>query len=356
MSPTDMAELLGAFNEATARLQAAHESLSAEVVRLQRELRDANQQLERSRRLAALGEMAAGIAHEIRNPLGSIRLDARMLESDLQRNPELQDEAGLARRIGSAVRTVDAVVRDVLAFAGDSRVHPQPVDLCELLDRAVQESLAAVPIPVLVHRNDLQSGVTRIVADPSLLHRALVNIICNALQSMQEDRARRDRPSELTIDAGVRSDGGAARGSDEAGERPPSRWIWLRVSDTGPGIPPEVLDRVFNPFFTTRAQGTGLGLAIVHRIVDAHGGRITVKNLAPVTPEHRPDGAGRGMATGCAGAAVEIELPCRTEPVAEAPEEPGSSDPVIVQNSRHRRRAGTMAARATPARVTEDAR
>src|SRR5262249_30890105 len=94
LDPADLAGLLAAFNDVTAKLQASHEQLRAEVSRLTRELGEANAQLERSRRLAALGEMAAGIAHEVRNPLGSIRLYARMLEEDLAHSPSEQTIAG----------------------------------------------------------------------------------------------------------------------------------------------------------------------------------------------------------------------------------------------------------------------
>src|SRR5262245_49927759 len=113
LSPGDLAELLGAFNDVTTRLQSTHDTLRAQVARLEGELRQANEQIERSRRLAALGEMAAGIAHEVRNPLGSIRLHARMLEHDLTERPE---QRGLAEKIISEVRGLDAVVGDVLSF------------------------------------------------------------------------------------------------------------------------------------------------------------------------------------------------------------------------------------------------
>src|SRR5262249_42196179 len=119
VTPAELAELMATFNEVTGRLQGTHESLKREVVRLQGELRDANEQLQRSRRLAALGEMAAGIAHEVRNPLGSIRLYARMLEHDLVDRPQ---ERSVATKIAAAVHGLDGVVGDVLSFAREARV------------------------------------------------------------------------------------------------------------------------------------------------------------------------------------------------------------------------------------------
>ena len=119
----DIGELLMSFNEVTGRLQATHDALQNQVGALQHELAMANEQLRRSRALAALGEMAAGIAHEIRNPLASVLLDVQGLQDDLRESPE-QVEVG--DRIAAAVHRIDAIVRDVLAFARDHRVHAAP--------------------------------------------------------------------------------------------------------------------------------------------------------------------------------------------------------------------------------------
>lgn len=258
----DLGELLAAFNEATSRLHGAHEALRAEVARLQSELREANEQLERSRRLAALGEMAAGIAHEVRNPLGGIRLYARMLVQDLADRPA---ERAVAEKIGAAVRGLDAVVGDVLNFAREMRVRPAPASARALLEGAAEEVLAedrggaAVPVRV-----DLRADERTVIeCDEQLLHRALVNIVRNAVQAMRTGEASPREGHVLTLAAETAGDGES---------------FVLSVRDTGPGIPPEAMERIFNPFFTTRATGTGLGLAIVHRIVDAHGGSIRVRN------------------------------------------------------------------------------
>lgn len=262
----DLAELMAAFNGVTARLQETHESLQNEVVRLRRELHEANEQLERSRRLAALGEMAAGIAHEVRNPLGSIRLYARMLEEDLTDRP---DQRRVATKIAAAVRGLDAVVGDVLAFAREVRVRPSMHDAGDLLSHAMEACCpnGIAPAGVRVVRRDADRAGIAVHCDAGLTHQALVNVIRNALQAMAD---LPDREHVLTIDAEPR----AAAGPDGR-VRP---MVALIVSDTGPGIGPEALERMFNPFFTTRHTGTGLGLAIVHRIVDAHGGRIAVRS------------------------------------------------------------------------------
>jgi signal transduction histidine kinase len=256
---SDLAELMAAFNEVTSRLQETHEALQREVARLRDELREANEQLQRSRRLAALGEMAAGIAHEVRNPLGSIRLYARMLEQDLTDRPQ---EQSVASKIAAAVGGLDAVVGDVLAFSRELRVRPEPAEADELLTRALETcwSLEAAEAAIRIVRVGAANTVVR--CDPLLLHQALVNIVRNALEAMNDCGPPRGG-HELRLECRT-DDGGVA----------------FRIADTGPGVSPEVVDRMFNPFFTTRATGTGLGLAIVHRIIDAHGGRITVSDRA----------------------------------------------------------------------------
>lgn len=282
LAPADLAELIGAFNEVTAKLQASHDQLRAEVARLTRELGEANAQIERSRRLAALGEMAAGIAHEVRNPLGSIRLYARMLDEDLADRP---GERSVANKIDGAARVMDGIVNDVLTFAREFRLRPAPIDPRELFDR-VLESCCHDGVPnwrsVRVVREDRGTPAPEFEADASLLQQALVNVVRNAFEAMA------DVPGDHALTLGATAGLLAVPADDH------SPGITLTVRDSGPGIRPEVVERMFNPFFTTRNTGTGLGLAIVHRIVDAHAGRVSVTNN---------DGP---------GATVSLWLPLRT--------------------------------------------
>jgi len=286
LAPAELAELLGAFNTVTARLQTSHDALRSEVARLTRELGEANSQLERSRRLAALGEMAAGIAHEVRNPLGSIGLYARMLEQDLSDRPS---EAGVACKIAGAARALDAVVGDVLTFAREFRIRPTPIDPVELFDRVLEgcchDGVSGWRSVEVVRRDREPAAHTpQITADAGLLQQALTNVVRNAYEAMAESPGGLRR---LTL--GI----GSCVLPDATGE---SRAFGvLSVRDSGPGVHPDVIARMFNPFFTTRGTGTGLGLAIVHRIVDAHGGRVGVHNNS-----ERGEGP---------GATVEVLLP-----------------------------------------------
>jgi two-component system sensor histidine kinase HydH len=294
LEPSDLAELITSFNDVTSKLEATHAQLRSEVHRLNGELREANERLRRSERLAELGEMAAGIAHEIRNPLGSIGLYSEVLAGDLERLPGADSSedgpCATARKIGSAVRRLDSIVRDVLDFARDLRVRPEPVGPGELFDAAAgSPRLGGEPgggDGAPIRRLDLLSGHPGVVwCDRSLALQALLNVIENARQASGGN-------GPVTLDcrrASVRSSDGKVRPG-----------VALIVRDEGPGIDPSVLERMFNPFFTTRNTGTGLGLAIVHRIVDAHGGGVVVRNNRDLDGSDDP---------GARGATVELRFP-----------------------------------------------
>ncbi len=290
----DLAELLRAFNEVTSKLQATQETLRSEVGRLQGELAEANRRLRRSRELAALGEMAAGIAHEIRNPLGSISLYAEALEEDLA-EPETQ---GLARKIVSAASGLNRVVGDVLDFSRETRLGVCAVECGGLLSGAVDEARRELIDAGAEVELSFDEGLD-VPCDPDLVRRALVNVLRNAAEAVREvDGARCVR---VTGERGSRRDVDGRRAACAV----------LAVEDSGPGIPVDVLPRMFNPFFTTRAVGTGLGLAIVHRLVDAHGGAVEV---------------GRGELD---GARVALLLPLEAEralePTNEGLDEPNTT-------------------------------
>lgn len=281
-----LAEIMQAYSQVTERLQQSHEVLQAEVVRLRRELASADAQLQRSKRLSALGEMAAGIAHEVRNPLAAIQLYASMIEQDLGRiDGELAEPRRCAGEIASAVRGLDGIVGDVLSFAREIQPKLASLAVSDVFERVISAHLPAIDATeVTVNRIYIDTPDRLVSADPELLHQALLNLVRNAVDAMSQNQG----PRELTLDAHEDDDG-----------------LTLGVRDTGPGIDRDSVDRLFNPFFTTRATGTGLGLAIVHRIVDAHGGTISVTDNPDA--EH--------------GAAFELCLPvCKINPVDPADE------------------------------------
>lgn len=289
LTSADLAELMSAFNTVTGRLQDTHEQLRGEVARLTRELTEANEQLARSKRLAELGEMAAGIAHEVRNPLGSISLFARMLKDDLAERPVQQK---LAEKIIASAKGLNAVVGDVLTFSREFRVQKEEAAISDLLDRALaacQHDGVEGWDKIEIIRNDLK-GNASVALDPSLASQAITNIVRNAMEAMIESES----PTKvLSLEVARHTV------ADSQGKR--ERLLGIRIADSGPGLSEEVLRRMFNPFFTTRKAGTGLGLAIVHRIMDAHGGRVVAAN-------------GRS-----GGATIELQFPMSALVVAPLP-------------------------------------
>ncbi len=249
----ELGAIIRAYSDVTDRLKQAHDRLTAEVARLSGELKQKNAELRRKDRLAALGEMAAGLAHEVRNPLGGIALYSSKLERDLADRP---DSLLAASRITQGVRDLDRLVSEILDFAQEDRLERQSVPLGSVL-MMVEDGAA--------HWSE-RTGATLLIepaarsvevfCDAQRLRQVLLNLVMNGLQAAGQDgrvhvTARR-RSRETQID------------------------IW----DTGPGIPEEARDRIFNPFFTTKDTGTGLGLAIVHRIIEAHGGTVRVMSDA----------------------------------------------------------------------------
>lgn len=260
-APTDLARILETYNDVTERLKQSHELLTREVARLREELHEKNRELARRERLAALGEMAAGVAHEIRNPLAGIGLFASLLDGDLHDRPR---EQGVARQILAAVRGTEAIVEDILAFARGAKPNRQRCRLAGVIDAALTQCALRVAESKVGVEVDLRLTGLELVCDASQVERALVNLVQNAIDAA-------GRGGRVWIRAGEN-------------KRDP-RWAAIVVEDNGPGIPPENLQRVFDPFFTTKDHGTGLGLAIVHRIAEQNGGSISAT--------HRPEGGAR---------------------------------------------------------------
>lgn len=296
----DLAELMATMNVATARLEESHTQLQAQVLRLSRELSQANAELERNKRLAALGEMAAGIAHEVRNPLGSMLLYAGMLEQDLRSVAPMH--AGRAGKIVAAGRQMEGIISDVLSFAREVRLRPARVEVGTLLGEVVEACRAEVALKGVGNMPLVERGYVEdvtVVADGVLLRQALVNVVRNAFEAMERPHAE---GHVLLLEV-------AKRGADSGGAACElAGGVVLKVRDTGPGVTVQVSERMFNPFFTTRGMGTGLGLSIVHRIVDAHGGRVSVINNSAGVCARRE--------VGVRGACFVIELPavCAVSP------------------------------------------
>lgn len=230
------------------------------------EMRRLEHQAERSSRLAAMGEIATNVAHEIRNPLGSIELFASMLQRGLA---EDDTNGPLAAHICTGVRCIDHIVSNILQFARPQRLSCSAFDLNELLDETLLFTEHVLKQKqIKVERDYAEAGIA-LWADADLLRQMFLNLFLNAIQAT---------PEHGTI--GVRTSC-----SPESAEV----CLW----DTGCGFKADVLERIFDPFFTTRRKGTGLGLTIVHNIVRSHQGSIDAEN--------RPEG----------GSLFTIQLPKR---------------------------------------------
>jgi signal transduction histidine kinase len=218
------------------------------------------EQAQRRERLALIGTMAAGVAHEIRNPLASIKGAAQFVQKDLEGTPGRDEAKEYLQLLVGEVDRLNGVVESFLAYARPIDPRRQDVLLDVFLKDLLRLHAAALPPSVKVE-TAFETDLGPVKADPALLTQAVTNAVRNAAEAMGEG-------GTLTIrTSGVAS---ALR-----------NWAAIEVEDTGPGIPRQDLDRIFQPFFTTKAKGTGLGLAISLRILEAHGGDLVVENVKP---------------------------------------------------------------------------
>jgi len=262
---TKVAELQVAFRvftEATATLERQYRALQEHVAALRAELdekqralsasiarqRSLESQALRQSRLAAMGEMAATLAHEVRNPLGAMELFAQLLRE------EVADRAGALRlvdQVAAGIADLNHLVSNILDYTRLPEPRRVVVDLDELVDEAL---LAAGPVlgaGVRVERQ--RTAGTSWSVDRGLLMQALLNLLRNAGEAM-----RQQGPLRIALE-------------------PAERWVRIVIADSGPGVPPGREEAIFAPFFSTKERGTGLGLAVARAAVAAHGGTLVLR-------------------------------------------------------------------------------
>src|SRR5215212_1830474 len=218
-------------------------------------------------RLASLGEMAAGIAHELKNPLAGIEVMAGLLRRQV---PDSKDAQSLLADILSEAKLANAIVVEMLEFVRPVRLQVERTDIGDVLQQSVTMAESKATRGQVSVRTTVEVGLPMIESDHHQLAQVFTNLIANASEALDGKGHITIAASTTTIEADPAF----------AGVHPPTPAIVVDVVDDGPGISAEMIDRIFNPFFTTKVTGTGLGLAIVRKIVDAHDGRIDVSSTA----------------------------------------------------------------------------
>lgn len=209
------------------------------------------EQLARAKHLSSLGEMVAGVSHEIRNPLGIISSSAELLDKKMEAEDPLNPIANI---IIEESGRLNNIISDFLNFARPK--EPNFTD-CRL-DEIIEKNIAFLDTQIRENGYKIKASAGNVIpdikADPDMLYQAFLNILINAMQTMPEG------------------------GVIEINIEPADKALWVFFEDCGSGIPEEVMDKIWNPFFTTKEKGTGLGLGIVKNIIEAHGGTIKIEN------------------------------------------------------------------------------
>ncbi len=245
----ELQELAHGFNAMAGSLETARAASAREAeerVALERRLQE-------TEKLAAIGNLAAGLAHEIAAPLNVISGRAELL---LRRPSDTPGHERNLRIIVQQIGRITTIVRNLLDFARRREPRMQRIDLASVVDGAAEFLDAELErAGVALVREDARD--VWVSADPDLLHQVLVNLVLNAVQAVERAFGRR----RVCVRSGL----------EEAS-------AWLEVEDTGPGIPPDVLPKLFEPFYTTKPRGTGLGLGVARNIIEQHGGRLNAAN------------------------------------------------------------------------------
>jgi signal transduction histidine kinase len=229
--------------------------LIQDVDQAQHELEKSRENLLQAEKMALVGRLAAGMAHSIRNPFTSVKMRLFSLSRTLELNTTQEEDFSV---ISQEIRHIDTIVQNFLEFSRPPKLMMQPVSPSAVVDNALQllsHRLKSYGVEVRVTRPAL---LPEVMGDPEQLKEVLVNLIINACEEMKE--------------------GGTIMIEERLFGQQPHQFAVLSLSDSGPGIPDELKEKVFQPFFTTKDEGTGLGLSIASRIIDEHGGRLSIEN------------------------------------------------------------------------------
>ncbi len=249
---------LGLVADRERRARGEVERLNDELTGTLNRLQTAQQDLLVAERMATVGRLSLKVAHEVRNPISAIELNAEMLQDIVRERPgkDMEEAVGLVTAIRDQVTTLDALTEEYLAFARFPKPHFEEESVNDLVRELADFVRPVATRQGLTVRVEIDPAVPLFELDRSLLRQAVLNLVKNGLEALSSG-------GELTIVSRV---SGAA--------------VEIDVSDTGGGISHDVASRLFEPFFTTKPQGTGLGLSIATQIVEEHGGQLTWRNVA----------------------------------------------------------------------------
>jgi two-component system sensor histidine kinase HydH len=280
------AMLVNRFAVEIRRRATAYKSLAEKLTETNRRLAEVQEEAQRSERLAALGQMSAGLAHEIRNPLGVIKGSAEMLNKKLADSNPLASE--LAGYISSETNRLSSLVARFLDFARPESLELIPGNIQEVVERALSAVTAQRPNAKVKVVRAYAVQLPQVRMDERLCEQVFQNLALNAYEAMEPD-------------------GGTLRVEIATAQRDGISGVEVVLRDSGPGIPPEICEQIFNPFFTTKKTGVGLGLSIVSKIVDEHRGSLRVESqvrhgasfhvFLPVAHESVPDGTSTSPST-----------------------------------------------------------
>jgi len=247
------AGVVNRFAVASRRQTERYQKLAEELAETNRRLEQAQEEARRSERLVALGQLSAGLAHEIRNPLGVMKGSAEMLNEKLRAADPLSSE--LAGYISGEVDRLNALVNRFLDFARPLRATATPQEVAPLVERALKSVAQHWRGGEVSIQRKYEENLPPVPLDEGLCEQAFLNLVQNAYEAMGER-------------------GGTLRAEISAAESDGRRGVEIRLEDTGPGVPAELHEQIFNPFVTTKPSGVGLGLSIVAKIVEEHHGTI----------------------------------------------------------------------------------
>ncbi len=242
--------------------------LAREVKLKTDELLDSQERLVRSERFAAVGEAAAYVSHEIKNPLMVIGGLARQVQKKLEGNPPLKEKLEIIQKEVQRLENFLGEIRDFTRPAAPLKKEINLNDIIQEVEALLEGEAKKQGITLTEH---LDPALPCLQADPNQMKQVLLNLVKNAFEAM-------DSGGRVTLSTGCEDN-----------------HIWFAVQDTGVGMPPEVQEKIFNPFFTTKEKGTGLGLAVIHKIISDHQGTVSVQS----SPEH--------------GTTITVKLPCTPE-------------------------------------------